>query len=365
MEPFYGGSHKAFADGLIDTIDFDCTLLTLPAIKWKWRMRHSAITFAEKVNNLIANGKSWDLIFCSDMLNLAEFYGLVDEQVKNIPSIIYFHENQFSYPVQNETERDYHFGMINFSSCLASNKVWFNSNFHRKSFLNSLKLFLNRMPDNKNLTLIDKIEQKSEIIYPGISKIEPNFHKKNKHLHILWVARWEHDKNPDIFFDALKIIKEKKYKFNISVIGEQYKKSPIVFNQAKEYFSDEIINWGYQDSVEKYTKILQSADLIISTANHEFYGISVIEAITAGAYPLLPDRLAYPEILQCDRFTENKRCFYDGTVNDLVNKIETILKSHQLNPLRNKNDILNMTIKQYFWDNQHHKIINLLTKSQE
>ncbi|MEA1980656.1 MAG: glycosyltransferase, partial [candidate division Zixibacteria bacterium] len=222
-----------------------------------------------------------------------------------------------------------------------------------------------RMPDNKNLHLIKKIEQKSEIIYPGIYKIEPNFHKKNKYLHILWVARWEHDKNPDVFFDALKIIKEKNYDFNISVIGEQYINSPNIFNQAKEYFSDEIINYGYQDSVEKYTKILQSADLIISTANHEFYGISVIEAITAGAYPLLPDRLAYPEILQCDKFIENKRCFYDGTVNDLVNKIEIILKSHQLNPLRNKNDSLNTAIKQYSWGSQHHKIINLLTKSQK
>ena len=108
LEPFYGGSHKAFTDGLIDTINFDWTLLTLPAIKWKWRMRHSAISFAEKVNNLIANGKNWDMIFCSDMLNLAEFYGLVNKQIRNIPSIIYFHEIQFSYPVQNESERDYH-----------------------------------------------------------------------------------------------------------------------------------------------------------------------------------------------------------------------------------------------------------------
>jgi hypothetical protein len=35
----------------------------------------------------------------------------------------------------------------------------------------------------------------------------------------------------------------------------------------------------------------------VSTATHEYYGIAALEALAAGCRPLLPDRLAYPELL--------------------------------------------------------------------
>ncbi len=42
---------------------------------------------------------------------------------------------------------------------------------------------------------------------------------------------------------------------------------------------------------------LLDTDVFVSTATHEFFGLSAAEAIAAGAYPLLPDRLSYPEVL--------------------------------------------------------------------
>ncbi len=41
------------------------------------------------------------------------------------------------------------------------------------------------------------------------------------------------------------------------------------------------------------------------TSHQDFFGISVVEAVAAGVYPLLPYRLAFPEIIDSNRNSEN------------------------------------------------------------
>ncbi|MHC4758169.1 MAG: tRNA-queuosine alpha-mannosyltransferase domain-containing protein [Planctomycetota bacterium] len=321
LEPYYGGSHKAFLDGWIEKSKHDWTLLTLPAYKWKWRMRHAAIHFAEKVTELAGEGQSWDVVFCSDMLNLAEFCGLATN-TERLPSVAYFHENQLTYPVRIEDERDYQFVMTNLTTALAATEVWFNSAFHRDSFIEALKIFLKQMPDYQHIERIEEIRSKSFIHPPGIEKIQATARRDNGPMRILWAARWEHDKNPEDFFEALKILKNSGADFRLSCIGQQFRDTPEVFEWAKDYFSDHIDNWGYNESREQYIKTLQQNDVIVSTANHEFFGITILEAIAAGCFPVLPKRLSYPEILNCGKDPDTEQCFYDGTVKDLANKLK-------------------------------------------
>jgi len=324
LEAYYGGSHRAFIDGLSKASGHTWTVLTLPAHKWKWRMRHSAITFASQAVKLMEKRQNWDMLFCSDMLNLAEFTALAPAEIAGLPKVIYFHENQLTYPVRVEDERDYHFAMTNLTSSLAADAVWFNSQFHSDSFLDALAKFLKSMPDHQPLEAIENIRAKSSVYPPGIADFPARRPREPGPLRILWAARWEHDKNPEDFFKALEILKARNVSFRISVIGQSFQDRPAIFEKAQSDLSDNIDLWGYQRNRDDYERTLLQADVIVSTANHEFFGIGILEAVAAGAYPLVPNRLSYPEILGLGRLDDAGQFFYDGTARDLADKLSRL-----------------------------------------
>ena len=80
LEPYHGGSHKAFLEDWRTHSRHEWTILGLPARKWKWRMRHAAVTLADRVRKELAAGRRWERLLCSDMLNLAEFLGLASDR---------------------------------------------------------------------------------------------------------------------------------------------------------------------------------------------------------------------------------------------------------------------------------------------
>ncbi|MFC1513542.1 DUF3524 domain-containing protein [candidate division KSB1 bacterium] len=351
LEPYYGGSHKAFLDEWSSRSRHEWTVLSLPPNKWKWRMRHAAVTFTEEAKKLHKKGGKWDLVFCSDMLNLAEFLGFTRSFLENIPSIVYFHENQISYPVKYSDERDYHFAVTNFTTALAADAVWFNSDFHRRSFLGDLKNFLKKMPDHNMLESIKTITAKSEIFYPGINE-DLKFEIRNNDIPvILWAARWEYDKDPGTFFNAIEKLQNEGLKFNLNIIGEQFKNSPDIFDNARTLFEPRIKRWGFQETGKDYLDALYESDIIVSTAIHEFFGIGILEAVTSGVYPLLPERLSYPEIFSTGN-EPIKEFFYNGGIPDLQYKLRYLLKLHSEGGLSgHKVEIRQKIAEKFVWKN--------------
>lgn len=134
LEPFYGGSHKQLLDTIFEgksfcLFDFFCCLAnktdkflmcvlilgvnpaqyelySLPAKKWHWRARTSALFFSQT----IPLDHQYRYILTSSVLNLAELLGVRADLAK-CKKIVYFHENQLVYPVREIKERDCQYGM--------------------------------------------------------------------------------------------------------------------------------------------------------------------------------------------------------------------------------------------------------------
>ena len=114
---------------------------------------------------------------------------------------------------------------------------------------------------------------------------------------VLWNHRWEYDKNPEAFFRLMNRLDDAGCRFRLILAGKHFEEQPYEFEQAFERYAERILHYGYAEDFEEYSRLLHRADLVVSTAIHEFFGIAVMEAIYCGCHPLLPNRLSYPELI--------------------------------------------------------------------
>ncbi|GAB4145198.1 MAG: DUF3524 domain-containing protein [Candidatus Promineifilaceae bacterium] len=353
ISPYHGGSHQAWAEGYQRYSQHEVRLLTLPARFWKWRMHGGAVTLAQQ---FLADNWQPDLFLATDMLDLTTFLALTRERSSNVPAVLYYHENQLTYPTPQDKsngpwrrqagERDQHYAFVNYVSALAADCILFNSRYHQDAFLAALPNFLKHFPDYNALETIEVIAGKSQALPVGIefSRFAPPARQEavSEPPLILWNQRWEYDKNPGDFFAALYAIADAGIPFRLALCGENFRRHPLEFEEALTRLAPFIVHAGYANK-ETYRQLLWQAAITISTAHHEFFGISILEAIYCHTFPLLPRRLSYPELLPA---AAHESCLYDSQA-ELVAKLAQALTHTE--PTYQTAISLTMYVRQYDW----------------
>lgn len=330
LEPYLAGSHEAWARGYRDASLHDVRLIGLPGRFWKWRMHGAAVTLARAIESSQIRP---DLVLATDMLDLAAFLGLARRVLAGAAVALYMHENQLGYPRprpdpgwstsrRRRAERtDAHYPFVNLTSALCADLVLWNSAHNRDSFLHALPRFLRSFPDHREQAVVEEIATRSVVLPVGMDLASLDGPRADRPpgapARVVWNHRWEHDKAPEVFFAALDCLIEMGLPFEVVLLGESFSIVPGVFDQARRRLGPRLLHCGFVPNRTEYGRWLRSADVVVSTARHEFFGTAVCEAVYCGARPVLPRSLAYPELVPANL---HDLVLYDG-FDDLVARL--------------------------------------------
>ena len=287
LSGYAADSHKAWAGWLVDSQPrFVWRRFELPGRHFRWRIRGNPLSWLDQLP-----GERPALLVATSMVDLATLKGLFP-RLASVPSIYYFHENQFAYPVNPTQFASVDPQMVQLYGALSATRVGFNSAFNRDSFLSGVDDLMSRLPDELPTGLVARLAEKSRICPVPIDPVRAS-DQRDSGL-IVWNHRWEYDKAPDLFADAVLDLAGRGLDFRLALLGKRPGRLPGALERLQDRLGDRIVANGRLERGD-YEALLGRAGIVVSTAEHEFQGLSVLEAASAGARPLVPDGLCYVE----------------------------------------------------------------------
>lgn len=323
LSAYRSDSHAYWADRLTRNHgEYDWQVFELPGRHFAWRIRSNPLSWLDTVEARLQQGRP-ALILASSMVDLATLKGL-HPALATVPSLVYFHENQLAYPVIPGQPRTIEPAMVQIYAGLAADRLLFNSCFNQDSFFSGLQALARRLPDGFPTNLAARLKDKSSVLPVAVDPVaidrEEQIGTDSPPPLILWNHRWEHDKQPELFARAIIEIERRGKDFRLALLGPRARSGHPALEQLRTATGHRIVVDGFLPRSD-YVKWLQQADITVSTAAHEFQGISLLEAVSAGAWPLVPDRLCYPEQYP-------SACRYDpDSATELVDRLSSAIKS--------------------------------------
>ena len=308
-------SHQRWRQGLVNNLpDIDWHVLALPARFFSWRIRGNPLSWWGDHYSVLS--QEFDAIIATSMVDLSTLVGLFPS-LSSVPRLLYFHENQLAYPVSSTQHKSVEPAMVSIYAAMCATRLCFNSEYNRKSFLNGVTALLAKMPDHVPLGLVDHLASKSQVLavpleddcFTLAARFSPTAIQRERGT-ILWNHRWEYDKSPERLLAVIQHLPA-HLPLTFHVVGQRFRQQPKEFELIHALLVKRkwLGCWGYVDSLSEYRKLLRRSHLVLSTAIHDFQGLSILEAVAAGAVPIVPDRLAYQELFPVAYRYASESCF--------------------------------------------------------
>lgn len=296
LSAYDAASHRQWREGLqAYCVEDEFTQLALPARHFSWRVRGNSLSWAFTRRDLLAG--DYDVLLATSLVDLSALRGFVPE-LAGLPTLVYFHENQFAYPVDEGRRVAVEAQLVNLYSALCADRLLFNSHWNRDSFLSGAQALLTRLPDHVPPDLVQGLADKAEVLPVPIGESRAPARMPGERLNVVWNHRWEYDKGPEGLLAAVQQCLGRALPVRFHLLGQQFRRQPAAFDtlagllQANPALAG---HCGFLSGREQYLAHLASCDVVLSTALQEFQGLAVLEAIGEGCLPLVPDRLSYPE----------------------------------------------------------------------
>lgn len=293
------GSHRAWAEGFVRSSEHDVRLVSLPGERWRWRLRGGAVELVEPIESCLEDGWEPDVLLVSGLVDVAVLLGLTRPRLGNCAVAVYQHESQMLYPTPTGTV-DIDAVMHNINSWLVADVVLFNSEFHRHEVEAALGEFAPTLSSPSLAALLGGLSNRFEVLSVGVDlgwveAVSRRPTSPRSRPQILWPHRWDADKRPDVFLRALQRLAGTGLEFSLVLAGD-LGGAVGVRDEIVAHLGESVVAVGPFET-EQYRTHLLTSDLVVSCADHEFFGIAVVEALAGGCFGVLPDRLSYPEIV--------------------------------------------------------------------
>jgi glycosyltransferase involved in cell wall biosynthesis len=303
-------SQRYWREGLAARLpEFEFTQLVLPPRHFNWRVRGNSLSWAFGERHTLE--APYDLLLATATVDLSALRGFVPALAR-LPTLVYFHENQFTYPLSGRGRHSVEPAIVNLYTALCADRLAFNSRWNRDSFLAGVVELGRRLPDGVPPGIEGRLARRSEVLPVAVEAAGTVRARSPPPLDLVWNHRWEYDKGPAGLLALLRELVRQRLPVRLHVVGQQFRRAPPEFDAVRVLLEAQPAlagQFGYLAAREDYLALLGRAHVVLSTALHEFQGLAVIEAGLRGCLPLVPDRLAYPE-------TVPAVCRYPSTPGD-------------------------------------------------
>ncbi|MCY2951434.1 MAG: DUF3524 domain-containing protein [Planctomycetota bacterium] len=304
LEPFYGGERKSMLETILRFSRHRWTVLKLPPRRIERRLAAAAHWFGEQIS------RHWsghiDVLFCSEAMNLADLLRFVPELATK-PSVVYFHDNQLP-PIGSTPDNPLQ--VVNISTAAAATEVWFNSHYHKRTFLRRAKALVEQLPELAGHDPVPEVTDKAAFMPPPVDQT-----LSQQIIQSESVVR-----DPRTIFVDTRNANTKLLNEALTMLHRREKYKLITVGPVEGLTDDLPRRTIAEDDEPAQIRALHEAFVVVSGRPYANYDHHAVRGLLLGCWPIFPNAACYPELLPKSL---HPLCLYDTADADrLVTQLQ-------------------------------------------